>query len=388
MMKRTIFWLASARVRLFSASTHQSESPVLSHNEWDPLEEVIVGRVENAHVPPFTAEVKANTSEKHWPFYAQYGGKPFPAEFINKAKQEVEEFCSVLQNEGVVVRRPEVMDWSIVYETPDFRSSGMYAAMPRDFMTVIGDEIIEAPMAWRSRFFEYRAYRPIIKDYFQRGARWTTAPKPTMANALYDLDYPIKSVEDRRRLAVQGKYVTTEYEPTFDAADFMRCGRDIFVQRSQVTNFFGIEWMRRHLGNRYRVHALSFDDPNPMHIDATLLAVGPGLVLSNPDRPCHQIDIFHEAGWKVVKPPSPVLPVSHPLWLASQWLSMNILMLDAKRAVVGKEEVPLQKLLASLGIESVLVDLSHAKSFGGAFHCWTCDIRRRGALESYFPQFD
>lgn len=62
----------------------------------------------------------------------------------------------------------------------------MYAAMPRDILTVVGDEIIEAPMAWRSRFFEYRAYRPLIKSYFRQGARWTTAPKPQMSDELYD----------------------------------------------------------------------------------------------------------------------------------------------------------------------------------------------------------
>ena len=32
----------------------------------------------------------------------------------------------------------------------------------------------------------------------------------------------------------KGKFVTTEFEPCFDAADFMRAGKDIFVQRSQV----------------------------------------------------------------------------------------------------------------------------------------------------------
>ena len=64
--------------------------------------------------------------------------------------------------------------------------SGMYAAMPRDFLLVIGDELIEAPMAWRSRFFEYRAYRPLLKQYFRQGANWTTAPKPQMADELYD----------------------------------------------------------------------------------------------------------------------------------------------------------------------------------------------------------
>ena len=45
--------------------------------------------------------------------------------------------------------------------------------------------------------------------------------------------------EDRHKLAAKGKFVTTEFEPCFDAADFIRAGRDIFVQRSQVfTKFF------------------------------------------------------------------------------------------------------------------------------------------------------
>ncbi len=43
------------------------------------------------------------------------------------------------------------------------------------------------------------------------------------------------SVEDRHKLAAEGKFVTTEHDICFDAADFMRCGTDIFVQRSQVT---------------------------------------------------------------------------------------------------------------------------------------------------------
>ena len=47
-------------------------------------------------------------------------------------------------------------------------------------------------------------------------------------------DYPIKSVADRHLLAAKNRFVTTEFEPCFDAADFMRAGTDIFVQRSQV----------------------------------------------------------------------------------------------------------------------------------------------------------
>lgn len=72
------------------------------------------------------------------------------------------------------------------HQQVEFFLLGMYAAMPRDILLVVGNEIIEAPMAWRARFFEYRAYRRIIKDYFNNGAKWTTAPKPTMADELYD----------------------------------------------------------------------------------------------------------------------------------------------------------------------------------------------------------
>ena len=49
-------------------------------------------------------------------------------------------------------------------------------------------------------------------------------------------EYPMRNIQDRHALASQGHFVTTEFEPCFDAADFIRAGRDIFVQRSQVTS--------------------------------------------------------------------------------------------------------------------------------------------------------
>lgn len=86
----------------------------------------------------------------------------------------------------------------------------------------------------------------------------------------------------------------------------------------------GIEWMRRHLAPDYRVHIISFKDPNPMHIDATFNIIGPGLVLSNPDRPCHQVRVYeggkclvfknHSAGlvpcWAITLPHIPLCVAS------------------------------------------------------------------------------
>ena len=42
------------------------------------------------------------------------------------------------------------------------------------------------------------------------------------------------SNQSRNKAVAQGKFITTEFEPCFDAADFTRVGRDILVQRSQV----------------------------------------------------------------------------------------------------------------------------------------------------------
>lgn len=44
--------------QIVDEDTNVNKSPVWSHNEWDLLEEVIVGRVEGATIPPFTVEVK------------------------------------------------------------------------------------------------------------------------------------------------------------------------------------------------------------------------------------------------------------------------------------------------------------------------------------------
>ena len=50
--------------------------------------------------------------------------------------------------------------------------------------------------------------------------------------------------------------------------------------------------MKNHLEPKYKIHTLSFEDLNPMHIDATFNPIGPGRVIVNPDRRCNQVIIF------------------------------------------------------------------------------------------------
>ena len=69
-------------------------------------------------------------------------------------------FVHILEGEGVTVPRPSIVDHSLAFSTPKWGvQSGLYAAMPRDLLFAVGNELIECPMAWRSRYFEAFGYR-------------------------------------------------------------------------------------------------------------------------------------------------------------------------------------------------------------------------------------
>jgi len=352
---------------------------VSSHNEWDPLEEVIVGILEGAAVLPWEAALYAVTPKEHLEraraYHLAHGGEPIPPIFVNAAERELAELVSILEGEGVKVRRPDPIDHARPHQTPDFVSlGGNCQANPRDVLLVLGDEIIEAPMAWRSRYFEYRAYRRLIREYVAAGARWTAAPKPSMGNALYDWDF------------VRGKsYVTTEHEPCWDAADVARCGRDLFVQRSHVTNLAGIDWLARHVGDRYRVHTVEFADERAIHIDATFVPLAPGKLLVNPDRPIKAMPaVVREGRWEVREAPRSTLPESHPWYWSFRWLSMNVLSLDERRIIVEASEGPTIAFLREWGFDPIPCPFRQNYKYGGSFHCATVDVRRRGSLEDHF----
>lgn len=60
---------------------------VNSHTEWDPLEEVIVGRVEDATIPEWHVSGKAVWPSKHWDMYKNQAGLSFPKELVQKGNR-------------------------------------------------------------------------------------------------------------------------------------------------------------------------------------------------------------------------------------------------------------------------------------------------------------
>lgn len=360
-------------------SPDTAQPVVCSYNEWDPLEEVIVGHVTGAAVPPWHVCIQSSAPAHSWDLLQMFSGKPAPPAFVDAAKKNLDELIRILESQGVTVRRPDPIPQTAPFSTPDWScQSGYNIGNPRDGLLVIGDEILETPMAWRSRYFEMHAYRTLLHEYFRAGARWTAAPKPRLCDSLYNQDYQVPEKGEPPR------YATNESEMTFDAADFARCGRDIFAIRSNVTNEFGLEWLRRHLGDDYTIHVIQSECRQPMHIDTTLVPLAPGKAMINPEfLDKTKLPAIWKT-WELREAPPPVPNPSQVIDLSSAWLSMNVLMLDPQRVIVEASQEPLIKMLEDWGFEPIPCPFTDYFVYGGAFHCASLDVRRRGTLQSYF----
>jgi N-dimethylarginine dimethylaminohydrolase len=338
------------------------------HNEWDPLEEVIVGVAENARVPMGDKGLHAiryHDAEE----VASIPSGPYPSHVVEQASQELEILAEKLAELGVTVRRPAVTDHSLRFSTPDWISDGMYNYCPRDIFLIAGNTVLETPMSLRSRFLETFAYKSIMLDYLKSGARWVSAPKPALHDNGYNLDDP-------------ERFALLEMEPVFDAANILKMGEDLIYLVSDTGNHLGAQWLQTFLGEQYRVHACD-NLYAQTHIDTTIVLIRPGLVLLNPERVGDHNLPAPLARWDKIYAPSMVDIGYEGMAYGSAWVGMNLLMASPELAIVDERQTDLIRVLNSHRVEVEPLRLTHARTLGGGFHCVTLDTRRTGGLEDY-----
>ncbi|MFC6883819.1 hypothetical protein [Actinomadura yumaensis] len=343
--------------------------PVSVHNEWDPLEEVIVGSVEGARIPAPDLSMHA-VGHPHLSSADQIPSGPFPDEVIERTAAELDELERTLTGMGVRVRRPDARDKKAVIATPDWQSDGFYDYCPRDVLLAIGDTIIEAPMVHRSRLLEPFAYKSILVEYLRGGARWISAPKPRLLDDMYDADAP-----EGRRLR--------DHEPAFDAANVLRFGTDILYLVSDSGNALGARWLQAALGDRYTVHACEGLYPG-IHVDSAITPLRPGLLLLNPVQVSEKrLPAFLRDWDRVWAPPMADLPLADHHLPCSEWVGMNSLVVAPGKVILDDRQHELIRVLEQHGVEVVRQRLTHARTLSGAFHCTTLDVRRTGTLQTY-----
>lgn len=350
----------------------RQQSRVWSWNEWDPLEEVIVGNPLNARFPyPDKSTQLAEFPDRS---LDEIPRGPFPDWVIAEAEEDLNEFVRALEGQGVTVKRPETWPHDAIFSTINWESEGYYNYCPRDILLVIGDQIIETPNVIRSRQQETFGYRKILIDYMNSGAKWFSAPRPQLLDSLFDVD--------------MSKPTPRNDEPAFDAANILRFGNDLLYLVSATGNEMGGQWLQTMLGDEFRIHYLK-DVYYGSHIDSTFVALRPGLILCNPARVNDDTLPEFLKQWKVIySPPMENTGRYDADYLSksigSDWIDMNAFSISPNLVVVDRDQTALIKLLEKEGLDVIPIKLRHSKMMGGGFHCITTDVRRRGTLEKYF----
>lgn len=364
-----------------------------SHNEWDRLREVIVGRAEgqanlllpsNGHASPELLEKAERLARVAYPQW-----------FIDEVNEDLDGLIDALRCFGAKVLRPNASHINRAFTTPYFSAVGDHAYNVRDLNLIVGNTVVESPSQEPHRYFEAMNLYDIWYGYFSEGFRWIAGPKPRLTG-----DYMVTYYADGRDQYDDGqKYINlTEDEILFEAANTVRLGRDLLYLVSRSGNNLGAKWLQSVLGDDCRVHTTGLYRSN--HIDTTVVSLRPGLVLLNGERVtetnCPSVfdkwdkiyfhDIvptpettleLHERVRKKVYYQLAELGIESNLdSLSSPWIGMNMLSLDPWTVIVDERQGPLIKVLEENGITPVPIRFRHSYLIGGGIHCSTLDTVR------------
>ena len=346
---------------------------ISSHNDWDPLREVIVGRADGARVPTVDASTMNFSYASHDIEAIRKIEGPCSATMIDEANEDIEEFVNVLRAFGIKVYRPEDMDTGIEFSTPEWKTTGWYTWCPRDLLLPLDNLVIETPSPTRARYFETRAYHEIMLSAIADGVEWIAAPKPILRDSSYSFeDLSIPTLLNR--------------EPLFDAPNIVRLGRDLLYQVSNSGNKLGFQWLKNVLEPRgYRLH-LAEHLYSYAHFDSTIIPLRPGLVLLNDTRvnPRNCPKIFEK--WEKIYFSDVAQggqTNSGSVITCSPYIGLNILSLDERTICVDRTQLALIRLLELRGFTCIPLPMRHARELSGGFHCATLDLVRDGPLEDY-----
>ena len=335
---------------------------VNSHNDWDSLEEIIVGRADFAHIPPVDSSMKnfmfANLSneeiKKHVGSYNQ--------DLLKEANEDLDILSEVLEDCGVVVHRPERTQHHQRIQTPKWRTTGWHNYCPRDIFLILGNNIIEVPSVMRSRVFETWSYNTILHNAFEDGARWFSAPKQIIKDESFDF-------------SDLSKPTLMNNEILFDAPNVIRINKDLIFQISNSGNEKGAEWLER-MFPEYKIH-IEHDAYSGAHFDSTIIPLREGLVLLNGLR-CNQDNypkFFDD--WERIFFTDIISTNSEDSGISSDSIGLNLLNINPNLVIVDENQKPLIKILEQYKIDSIPLSMKHARTLGGGFHCVTLDLKRK-----------
>ena len=361
---------------------------VSSHNEWDQLEEVIVGDGFPEELPLLDYSFKLFFHCNLWNGRKYQVGDQFVSKrHVIEHNEDIEQFVDLLKSLNIIVRRPKVPKKARHIRTMAWESISHPALNVRDMAMIVGESIIETPPTIRYRYFENDLLHHIFLDYFKSGASWIQAPKPIMTDRSFDLGHVEEETGRKLYSSVVSppSYLDCGHEIMFDAANCVRMGEHILMNVSNKNQELGAEWLRRVLGDKYKILQCSVTDS---HIDSSFLPIRPGVAiitqLSIKDLLPPQFN-----NWDLIYIPTLTRNTksreSQGLLLASDRIGLNVLSVSPELIICHPQYVDvLASKVKKYKIDVIGSPFRHCQIFSGAHHCTTLDIRRKGNLENYF----
>ncbi|MFO0868618.1 MAG: hypothetical protein U0935_06675 [Pirellulales bacterium] len=349
---------------------------VNSYTEWGPLEEVILGSHYNTTIGSLDVSMELLFHDNLQRVQRKHPGWKFEVrrEFIDEREEDVAALAELLTSLGVTVRRPLALPEIYPVQTPYWSAITKACDNPRDQVLVVGNRLIETSCCLRNRFFENDLLKPLFYEYFAQGARWCCAPRPRLTDDSFDYSY----IDPARNQP------GSQFEMQFDAAQCLRFGKDILFNTSTANHRLGLEWLRRELGDEFRIHEVSLVDN---HLDGGIMPLRPGKLLVN-DRVRDKLHLLPAPLQKWDKLFLPDKDTSHyspeELLLASRHITVNVLSVDQDRVILNDYATQTIRLLEHEGFTPIPIRFRHSRVFGGGIHCVSLDVRRRETLEDYF----
>lgn len=304
---------------------------IFSQNEWDPLQEVIIGTADHANWPENDLDFyKSVTDLRGWKETKfQFG--PVAQETVNRANESLNKFANALINLGVTVRRPLTKNYAALNQ--------FYGYCPRDTVLIVGGTVIRTPTKYTTRRNEWETMQHV----------WN--------------DHPVIYPDDP--------------DAIFDAANVCRLNDTLLYLVSETGNLAGARWLQDYLGSQYRVHPIT-NLYSGVHIDSTIIPVREGLVVLNAERVTEDNVPDPIRSWDkiwIAADELAVQPFDHYPY-ASNWIGLNFLMVNPQLAIVDPKQETLRKKLAAYGVETIGVDLTESRTLGGGHHCCSLDTLR------------
>lgn len=342
---------------------------VNSYTSWQPLEEVIVGRV-------FTPD--------YFDYIENQQVRNQLQQILYETNEDLDNLQKTIEDYGAVVKRPDLTMSVDVFQEFQLQNKGipLPPLTPRDWQITLGDKLLRI-------------------------------------DTNTDLDNICKEYKDQIVNAYGEKWNNPWHENCIlegaSASCIVRVGRDIFFDNSEWLRPDQSRWIIENvLGSEYRTHEVLTDG----HGDAVFAILKPGVILSS----MHDTDIDYSKdfpNWDVYRVKGASIdawnnigefkssnfngawyvqgqtPTSEFANFVNQYLTewtgyisetvfdVNCLVLDEENVIFSAENLEVFKYCEKNGINPIVAPLRHQYFWDGGISCCTQDIRRKGGLETY-----